>query len=720
MGFLFSEMKRRNVVRVGLAYVVVAWLLIQVAETIFPLFAFDDTPARIVVIVLVIGFIPALVFAWVFEITPEGLKRDSDIARDLSITQATGKQLDRVILVVLALSLAYFAFDKFVLDPARHQSIVETAREDERSKVLVESYGDKSIAVLPFVDMSADQDQEYMSDGIAEELLNLLARIPELRVISRSSSFFFKGKDIDIPTVAEHLRVAYVLEGSVRKAGEQLRITAQLIEARSDTHLWSETYDRKLDNIFQIQDEISASIIAALKLKLLDGQGSFGVPERSADADAHDAYLIGKERMALRTQEDIEAARAQFEKAIEIDPQFAPAHVQLAHTWLLLEEYDYGGTGSDPGEADAIINAHLETALELDPDLPEAHGVQGYHHLRRYRYAEASAALDRAISLNPNYALAYNWRAATAYEQERFLDMLADREKAYSLDPMSLQISADLAGEYRDFWRPKDAERVINRMFDRHPDHPLAYKAALFNLGFHARHGEARLLNEKALAAHPDNDQFKVGDAIGLYYLGFFDELEALDTDNFRLSIYLIQGRYEEAEALVDRLADEDPRTWRRFARAYYRVAGGEQRLEKLSAAVEQTIASWEERDVPWREYCVIGLIYDLRVLDSHEDAVDSMMAACDTEYEARLKAKYICPCELKALVNYMILDGRFDEAVERAEQWLDSGGYDPGLAISPIFKLIAERPEYQDLLTRSAEQMERQKQIYLAGRDTG
>jgi TolB-like protein len=260
---LYQELKRRNVIRVAIAYLAASWLLIEAAETIFPLYGFGDAPARIVVTVLAIGFPLFLVFSWVFEITPEGLKKEKDIDRAASVTHKTGKKLDRVIIVLLALALGYFAVDKFVLDPARDVELVEETAQQARSEALVESYGDKSIAVLPFVNMSADPEQDYFSDGISEELLNLLAQIPDLRVISRSSSFSFKGKDIAVPEVAQQLHVAYVLEGSVRKAGDRVRITAQLIEARSDTHLWSQTYDRTLDNIFAVQDEIAAAIGAA-------------------------------------------------------------------------------------------------------------------------------------------------------------------------------------------------------------------------------------------------------------------------------------------------------------------------------------------------------------------------------------------------------------------------------------------------------------------------
>ena len=338
---LFNELKRRNVIRVATAYVIGAWIIVQVVETIFPAFGFGDTAIRLLVIVLAIAFIPTLVFSWVFEFTPEGLKREVDVAREESITRFTGKKLDRIIMALLALGLGYFAFDKFVLEPARVAEIVAETAQQARSDALVESYGNKSIAVLPFVNMSADPEQEYFSDGISEELLNLLAKIPELRVISRSSAFSFKGKDIAIPAVAEQLNVAHVLEGSVRKAGKRVRITAQLIDARSDTHLWSESYDRELDDIFAVQDEIAAAISDALKMKLalVAGEAVWPTVIKAANTDAYDAYLQGRELINRRGRENMEGAVRHLERALRLDNNFAPAHAQLAIATMLLTGY---------------------------------------------------------------------------------------------------------------------------------------------------------------------------------------------------------------------------------------------------------------------------------------------------------------------------------------------------------------------------------------------
>ena len=261
---LLTELKRRNVLRVVAGYVAVSWLAIQIVETLFPMFGLSDAAARGVVIALAIGFIPALVFAWIFELTPEGFKRDAEVDHGAPGMRELGNRFDRLIIVMLVFAVAFFAFDKFVLDPARDVAREAAAEQRGRSRALVESYGEKSIAVLPFVNMSSDPEQEYFSDGIAEELLNLLAQIQELRVISRSSAFSFKGKDIEIPEIAERLNVAHILEGSVRKSGNKIRITAQLIEASTDTHLWSQTYDRELEDIFAIQDEIAADVVGHL------------------------------------------------------------------------------------------------------------------------------------------------------------------------------------------------------------------------------------------------------------------------------------------------------------------------------------------------------------------------------------------------------------------------------------------------------------------------
>jgi TolB-like protein/lipoprotein NlpI len=391
---LLQEIKRRNVGRIAGLYLVGAWLIVQVASTVLPAFDLPGWALRAVITVLAIGFVPALIFAWVFELTPEGLKREKDIERTASITPHTGKALDRTIMVVLALALGYFGIDKFVLAPQREAQQVEAALKQGHSAALVGSFGDKSIAVLPFIDMSQGHDQEYFSDGIAEELLNLLTKIPQLRVISRSSAFSMKGQNLESPEIGTRLNVAHLLEGSVRKAGNQVRITAQLIDARSDTHLWSETYDRPLDNIFAVQDEIAAAVVAQLKLKLLGA-----VPKvATTDPKAYALYLQARQLSRQRTKESFEQAVALFNQALALDANYAAAWEGLA------EVYDrQAGDGQRPIEEGVRLSREANNkALAIDPEFAPAHARLGrLAMIYDGNLAAAARHFERALALDP-------------------------------------------------------------------------------------------------------------------------------------------------------------------------------------------------------------------------------------------------------------------------------------------------------------------------------
>lgn len=458
----FSELHRRNVFRVGAAYVVTAWLLIEVAETIFPLFGFDETPARIVVVVLAIGLVPTLVLAWAFEWTPEGLKRDADVDRSLPVAVDKARRLDRVIMVVLALALGVFAFDKFVLDPARDAGIVESARQEGRADAIVEAYGERSIAVLPFVNMSADPEQEYFSDGMAEELLNLLARIPDLRVISRSSAFTYKDKDVPIPTIAAELGVNYIVEGSVRKGGDTVRITAQLIEARPDRHLWSETYDRQLKDVFAIQDEISAAIVGELEVALGKSIPNSPKTRGTTGTEAHEAYLRGQYLFAQRTPESMAAAVEEFTKAVARDPEYAPGQAGLALATRFLSETQYG----DLPKMEALARArpHAERALELDPDLPEAHTAMAYVLLTNDTLDQAMVHFQRAVELNPNYAEATMWLGGFLEDQGNYEESFALLERAVQIDPLSIPAIANYFQALVARGRQSEAERQLEKL----------------------------------------------------------------------------------------------------------------------------------------------------------------------------------------------------------------------------------------------------------------
>jgi TolB-like protein len=262
----FNELKRRNVFRVAIGYIVSTWLLAQVADFVLENTSAPNWVMQTILLVMALGFPVVVFFSWAYEVTPDGIKRESEIDRTQSVTHVTGRKLDHAIIAVLVIALAYFASDKFILSSIREAALVDTATQSLTEPIPkapeATTEPDKSIAVLPFVNMSDDARNEYFSDGLSEKLLNLLTQIPELKVAARSLAFLYKGKDFKISDVGHELNVAHVLEGSVRKDGDQIRITAQLIKVNDGYHMWSKTYDRSLDNIFAIQDEIATAVVA--------------------------------------------------------------------------------------------------------------------------------------------------------------------------------------------------------------------------------------------------------------------------------------------------------------------------------------------------------------------------------------------------------------------------------------------------------------------------
>jgi TolB-like protein/Tfp pilus assembly protein PilF len=535
----FEELKRRNVFRVGIAYVVTAWLVVQVVETIFPAFGFGDGAIRTAVIVLAIGFPIALIFSWLFELTPEGLKRDRDVDRSASVSRHTGKKLDRAIIVVLALALGYFAIDKFVIDPARDAAREEMITERARTEAVIGSFGDNSLAVLPFVNMSNDVENEYFSDGVAEEVLNLLAKIPDLRVISRSSSFSFRGKDIDIPSIAEQLNVALVLEGSVRRYGNQVRITAQLIEARSDTHLWSETYERELVDVFAIQDEISAAIVESLR-DTIDLEADEAPRTAAAvSIEAHDAYLRGQYLLAKR---EVGGAAREFEKAISLDSEYALAHAQLAIAYWL------GGDERAP--------AHVDRAMALDPSIAEAHAAAGLMSWDGQDFQGALKHFERAIQINPSYADVYTWMAnMLQFSQGRYAEAFALREKAVQLDPLSWPARVNYIITLMDMNRLAEADRELEKLASLAPAEYAAHRGIRLSQGGNWANFALGLLD--AMQITPDSGRFRFSLAYSLAIIGLEDEAlaarEEADPDLLRLL-----GKPRQAVAAVEANLAED------------------------------------------------------------------------------------------------------------------------------------------------------------------
>jgi adenylate cyclase len=388
---LFNELKRRNVVRVGIAYILIAWLLAQVAELALDSFDAPGWVIKAVLLLLALGLPVALFFAWAFELTPEGLKKEEDVDRSQSIATHTGRKLNTLIIGVLVIAVGMLLVDKF--SPQSEESTpVAAAVAPAETEPVTET---NSIAVLPFVDMSPAQDQEYFTDGLTENLLHALAQIQELKVAGRTSSFAFKGLNTDLRDIGQQLNVSSILEGSVQKSGGRIRITTQLINTEDGYHLWSKTFDRDLTDIFSVQDEIAEAVANALRKTLLGNEAVSKAP--TTDFEAYNAYLLGLSYFHIGSLESWEQATEQFQIALDKDPDMALAWAALSRTMS-----DKTGSGSDFAEGYTRARLAADKAIELDPDLADAHLALAEIQISYdWDWDGAEASLDRAYSLRP-------------------------------------------------------------------------------------------------------------------------------------------------------------------------------------------------------------------------------------------------------------------------------------------------------------------------------
>ena len=474
----FTELKRRNVVRMGGLYLVGAWLLVQVTGTILPMFAAPEWLPRSIVILLAIGFVPAVIFSWVFELTPHGLKRDEDVPPEQSIAPQTGRRMDRMIIVVLLVAVSYFAFDKFVLNKHREATGAQS------------SPNEKSVAVLAFNNLSDDKGSEYFSDGISEELLTVLQKIPGLRVAARTSAFSFKGKNATVQEIGEKLGVAHLVEGSVRKAGDVVRIAARLTNTKSGDETWSENYTRKLKDVFAVQTELAQTIVEQLRGQLTGGVGDpttkaqIQAEVRAAEkggtknVEAHEAYLQGRFFLNRHSEKEVDQARAAFERAVQLDPQFALAWAGLAQTHIW--DCNYGTEGGQKG-----FNAHLaaareavERALAIEPDLPEALYPRAVIETNfDYKWNAAAETLHKALALAPQDSALLMEAGNLAQARGDVAQGIDLIRRAIALDPVNAQARAFLANALATVRKQEQARAEYARVIELNPSAPNSHAA---------------------------------------------------------------------------------------------------------------------------------------------------------------------------------------------------------------------------------------------------
>jgi TolB-like protein/Flp pilus assembly protein TadD len=488
MNNFFGELKRRNVYKVAIAYIVAGWALSQGIAQVFPVFDVSNWVIRLIVVLIVLGLPIALVLAWMFEITPEGIKRTK--AADLANERSRGNTWMYIVVVGAVLSIGLFLLGRYSASrgtPLQGESV---------------TFPQKSIAVLPFDNLSRDPDNAYFTEGVQDEILTRLAKVADLKVISRTSTQQFKSAPEDLPRIAKQLGVAHVLEGSVQRANDQIRVNVQLINALTDAHLWAETFDRKLTDIFAVESEIAKTIADTLQAKLSGAEKHAIAMRPTENTEAHQLYLKGRFFWNKRTGNDLKKSIDYFQQAITADPNYALAYAGVADAYVFLPGY----TAGTPEDCYPKAMGAAKKALELDDTLSEAHTALAlalwYYD---FDFSQANREFQRAIELNPNYATAHQqYGNNTLSALGRFDDAIAEGKQAVELDPLSLVINSDLGVDYFFAHRYDEAIAQLHKTLEMDPGYYFAHVMLGQALEMKSAPDEAIAEYQKARALNDD------------------------------------------------------------------------------------------------------------------------------------------------------------------------------------------------------------------------
>ena len=495
----FSELKRRNVYKVAIAYAVVGWLLIQVATQVFPFFEIPNWAVRLVVLLLVIGSPVALIIAWAFELTPEGLKR-TEVADAQPSKSSRSHTWIYVVIVAGALSLGLFFLGRYTAQRAITNA-VGAGEQISTSQIIKQPPSEKSVGVLPFSNLSGNPENAYFAAGIQDEIITRLAKIGELKVVSCLSTQRFKSSPDDLPAIAKQLGVANVLQGSVQRSADAVRVNVQLVKAETDTHLWADTFDRKLTDVFQIESDIAKTIAEKLQAKLTGSEERAISVKPTADPQAHQLYLQGRYFWNRRTGDNLKKALGYFQQAAEKDPSYALAYTGISDSCALIPVY---GAGT-PQDYYSRAKAAAEKALELDDMLGEAHTSLANVLFRYLEFAESAKEFERSIELNPNYPTTHQWYGRlTLLITGQFGRAIAEVKRAVELDPVSPIIHSDLGTVYMFARQYDEAIEEFRNALGLDPQFYWAHRTLGSALELKGAPGDAIVEYQKALKLSDD------------------------------------------------------------------------------------------------------------------------------------------------------------------------------------------------------------------------
>lgn len=690
MGRLFDELKRRNVIRVVVAYLIATWLVLQVADLVLENIAAPGWVMQVFMLAFALGFPLVLIFSWAYELTSAGLKKEHEVDRDQSITRNTGRKLNQITIGMLVAVVLFVGYERTISpDPSN------TANLD--SAVVT----DKSIAVLAFEDLSPAGDHAYFAEGLSEELLNVLAQIPGLKVAGRTSSFAFKGKDTDLREIGEILNVAHILEGSVRTSGNRIRVTAQLINAADGFHLFSATYDRDLTDIFAVQDDIAEKISMALQSELT---GTVEVREATpTKIEAFDLYLLARQNIHSRDKDKMTEALTHLDQAIAIDPGYAPALAQKALATYLLS--DSSGAYGDTPAVDAIRIAKplLAKALQIDNRLAEAHAISGLIFSAENGSSQVAAArLRHALVLNPNLDDARNWLSAElgelglTAEARELLEEVVERDPAYP--PAFNNLIQTYAGS-GDFDKGDALINRVERIVGDTPDVSLAWGTQALVQGQLARSVR------KTKVAYDNNPAATIAKQwFGFVLLDIGDFAAASSAGNMSQQILAhgALGNIKAADELLERLELENGDRFLEWTNAaYYLVNAG--RYGELVDLVERHFGDHEgllqqqSSDGYWGTgyYGPLAYAYLQKGADSvFRSLTEEMGKALADQRAAGIDNRFLWYSQ----AEYAALTGDVDKVLEQMRRAVASGYVSTYAFSTPIFDSIRQDSRFQEV----------------------
>jgi len=667
---------------VAIAYAIVGWLLVEIASVILPALLLPDWIFRALVVFVLLGFPLALIFAWAFELTPEGLKKEKDVDRSESITHVTGRKLDYLIISVLVAAVSLLLIDKFFVGDDRETSVGEIVATGQ------------SIAVLPFVNISSDKEQEYFSDGITEEILNSLASVKELKVAGRTSSFAFKGQNQDLRRIGDLLGVEHILEGSVRKSGTTVRITAQLVQVKDGFHLWSDTYDRELTDVFAIQDEIANEILKQLKARLL-GEEQQVIASQRTDPEVYDLYLLAKQRLYHRTRQTIKSAVELLDKAIAKDPDYAPAYAQRGIATLLLAESQYG-TIPDV-ESQVQSKRFIDAALEKDQQLPEAWAALGlYHKDRPAEHEQAIEALSKALSLNPNLINASHWLQLALGSSGEPRAALQIVEQMMQRDPLYRPGFFSGVLRFNDFGQEDKAQALLDKFRGYNPNSPVLLSAEAMHHLYNGRAAEGIRLAAQARELEPENGTTHFWLTIGMLETHQIERAAEEGFDSFvKVRALDRMGRRDEAFELAFELArDFGPgplfNQYNRADRSKELVDYLEERWPSLLSFA----ADNPHNRLGYNVMAAVALAYSRTGNDERFDEALMLVENAMSKVSDQGIDNFIFLVEN---AKYLALAGQYEDAVSQLEQAVERGwsGFVPIAAFQPIFEPLQDHPRF-------------------------